>query len=189
MRKQLVEIQSKLSRLIATMQALSGSVSHVLGESINETSKSKDVEFGRSRDLSLNVTQDDVFGLEGPTSHVIGAVAGGSPSPDLLTVVPGSAEGYLPIVEDMLYTDSASDSPALQAQSGDFSRLAPQIPNIWDLEYQMGLPSYANALSGCQHSSLVLGTNSPFSDHISVLCRLMQGKIEQIRLSTRQPVQ
>ncbi|KAH9238359.1 hypothetical protein K456DRAFT_1746474 [Colletotrichum gloeosporioides 23] len=62
------------------------------------------------------------------------------------------------------------------------SPLYNQIPNIWSFEYQTGVEPYQAAMAATQESSLVLRknwtlSNSPFSDHIQLLQRLLKSKL------------
>lgn len=63
--------------------------------------------------------------------------------------------------------------------------IAPQIPNIWSFEYQMGVQPYLSAIDATERSSLTLGkewtlSNSPFSDHIQLLQRLLKSKLNTL---------
>jgi hypothetical protein len=80
-------------------------------------------------------------------------------------------------------TYPSTQSPAMKL-AADFNSLAQQLPSIWSFEYQMGPEPYANALSGTEDSCIARGlnwieTNSPFSDHIQTLQRLLKGKVER----------
>lgn len=66
-----------------------------------------------------------------------------------------------------------------------FDTLAQQIPSLWSFEYQMGTEPYLDAFSRSQGSDNILGrvwteSNSPFSDHIQVLQRLMTAKAKHM---------
>lgn len=196
LRKQLVEVQSKLSRLIATMQSLSGSISGVLGEPTEDGSKTRDEGIMPVEHPRPSVTQDDLSGLDLSGSEVIRAPSTHAHSQralDFMAAVACTPEECLQAA-NIFFPKPTSDSLILPDNFDDFSSLSPQIPKIWNFEYQMGLQPYASALNGSQQTSMMLGkhwteTNSPFSDHIGVLRQLMRAKIEQIRSLTRQPVQ
>ncbi|KDN67285.1 hypothetical protein CSUB01_01485 [Colletotrichum sublineola] len=119
LRTQLVEVQTKMSRLLATLQGLSDSVSKTL----DDTAAIKEGERQNEDHLSSELVN----------------VAGTSP-------------------------------------------LYPQIPNIWSFEYQTGIEPYLTAMAATQESSTLLRknwtlSNSPFSDHILLLQRLLKNKL------------
>lgn len=84
---------------------------------------------------------------------------------------------------------SAAPTPATSGTWFDLvntagtSPLYSQIPNIWSHEYQMGMEPYLMAVNATEESRLALGkhypcTNSPFSDHIQLLQRLLKNKLD-----------
>jgi hypothetical protein len=196
LRKQLVEFQSKLARLIATIQSLSGSVSEALGESTEDMPKSMYEETGSSGDPGRRVNLDHLPGLgqlNSVASHAVGQCGPSQPSFDFSAATSYLSEESIEVAGAFL-VEPAIDSFGLQADPGNSNNLSPQIPNIWNYDYQMGLQAYANALSGSENSSITLGknwteTNSPFSDHISVLRHIMRQKVEQNRSLNQQPAQ
>ncbi|KAI9170582.1 hypothetical protein HJFPF1_00050 [Paramyrothecium foliicola] len=170
LRKQLVDVQTKLSKLLASMQLLSNSVS----ETLDNTSDSKDEAWKEattgsphheqehsqqpaSEMSTLNLEPFDLplinFSSSGPQRHAQpSAKAGGFATSELL-----NSTGTNPIY--------------------------PQIPNIWSFEYQMGMQPYISATNATEESSLILGrdwtfSNSPFSDHILLLQRLLKNKLD-----------
>ncbi|KAI8193659.1 hypothetical protein KHU50_012439 [Colletotrichum sp. SAR 10_65] len=117
LRAQLVEVQTRLSRLMANLQGLNDTVSKTLNDTASGGSKTH----------------------EGPNDT--GAL------PELI-----NAAGISPLYN--------------------------QIPNIWSFEYQTGVEPYQAAMAATQESSLALRknwtlSNSPFSDHIQLLQRLI----------------
>lgn len=185
LRKQLVEIQSKLTRLTETMKALAGSVSNVLDECSAERSESETAENEPSVEQNGSGSRDNISNPELLDSAVRSVDAAYDP--------------FMPLPESLVTASHLSGSSQIAARPepsclrlrwGSISEdtsylLPPQIPNIWNYEYQMGLQPYASALSGSECSRLRLHkawieTNSPFSDHISALCHLMKTKIGQI---------
>ncbi|KAI8241314.1 hypothetical protein K4K53_003925 [Colletotrichum sp. SAR 10_77] len=117
LRAQLVEVQTRLSRLMANLQGLNDTVSKTLNDTASGGGKTH----------------------EGPDDT--GAL------PELI-----NAAGISPLYN--------------------------QIPNIWSFEYQTGVEPYQAAMAATQESSLVLRknwtlSNSPFSDHIQLLQRLI----------------
>ncbi|CZR64665.1 uncharacterized protein PAC_14563 [Phialocephala subalpina] len=183
LRKSLVEVQSKLTRLTQTVQALAGLVSDVLDECPAEGSKHKDAEVGPFEG-SNGITQAHVSEPEPLRSALCSVSAVDDhllPSLELLTTASGSSE----LSQVYARPGTSCDGLDWQGIPDNISYLFPQIPNIWSHEYQMGLQPYARALSGSECSSLMLSkpwteTNSPFSDHISVLHHLMRTSIGQI---------
>jgi methyl-accepting chemotaxis protein len=174
LRRSLIEVQAKLARLVVTIQTLSGTVSKALD----------DPELGES---SLN--SKDV--IDNP----------GSPNcrtDELLSREPGNLDFLNMESINDAFQNSMSRAESTQLAvipspmceqniganiSASFNSLAQQIPSIWSFEYQMGLDPYTAALSSSEESSMTLGkawteSNSPFSDHIHVLQRLMKSKIE-----------
>jgi hypothetical protein len=192
LRRNLVEVQSNLARLIATMQKLSGTVSGALCESpqnepssgqtdcqacVASTSRSSSSEepdlrvkgYGLAdiHDTSFNEAQivafHDYTQLNDPTTGV------------LLSTQKYAKDGSSTSMKQ------APDHNSAETSSG-FCCPAQQMPSIWGFEYQMGVEPYADALARREHSSIMRGrrwieTNSPFSDHIQVLQRLLKSKI------------
>ncbi|KAJ0370017.1 hypothetical protein COL26b_010221 [Colletotrichum chrysophilum] len=124
LRAQLVEVQTKLSRLMASLQGLNDTVSKTLNDTASGGGKTH----------------------EGPRQ-----------------------------------LDDTGALPELINAAG-ISPLYNQIPNIWSFEYQTGVEPYQAAMAATQESSLVLRknwtlSNSPFSDHIQLLQRLLKSKL------------
>ncbi|KAJ0330091.1 hypothetical protein COL922a_012631 [Colletotrichum nupharicola] len=124
LRAQLVEVQTKLSRLMASLQGLNDTVSKTLNDTASGGGKTH----------------------EGPRQ-----------------------------------LDDTGALPELINAAG-ISPLYNQIPNIWSFEYQTGVEPYQAAMAATQESSLVLRknwtlSNSPFSDHIQLLQRLLKRKL------------
>lgn len=81
------------------------------------------------------------------------------------------------VIDDIGQIVPSSKSP-LQLQ---------RVPNIWSFDYQMGNQSYVGAITACPSSGPTIGlrwveSNSPISDHIQILKRLLLGKIKQPNL-------
>ncbi|KAH7010484.1 hypothetical protein EDB80DRAFT_714937 [Ilyonectria destructans] len=178
LRAQLVDVQNKMSRLLATVQSMSESVSKTLDEA---ASMSKENEKGSPEPQescfetpesflspSCWLTADETFAPEPLDS---GASAHKSPAP--MTVSLQDIE---------LHT-----GPNLSiVEAGP---LYEQIPKIWDFGYQMGPQSYMNAISSSEKSMAILGkrwapSNSPFSDHINVLQLFLKDKLNRTGLIT-----
>lgn len=182
LRKQLVEVQSKLTRLTETLQALTGSVSNALHEC--PTAEPKEyVDIDSLEEFSGSLSQDVIAEPQILGSAVCSSSGGHDQLPSLepLTVT-GPTSNFSQLSPGFGASCEAFD---WQSLPNDINCLFPQIPNIWSHEYQMGLQPYTKALSESVSSSLIRGkpwveTNSPFSDHISTLRDLMKTSIGQI---------
>jgi threonine aldolase len=181
LRKQLVDVQSKLTRLTETLQTLAGSLSNALHECPAAETKNI-IEVGLLPDSSGR-------SLDSTTAHkTLDPTICSLPSANELLVP------FEPFTMTPSMPNNSRVSPGLvascqafdwQSVPDDINCLFPQIPNIWSHEYQMGLQPYTKALSESSSSSLILGkpwieTNSPFSDHIFTLRDLMKTSIGQI---------
>ena len=175
LRRNLIEVQTKLARLIVTMQSLSGTVAKVLGASDLGEAAQDSQEWlddcqspGFRTDEPVLRAPDDLGFLNLET---IAETFGDS--------MPRTEASRLAVIP----SPNCAKSPGADLAT-TFNSLAKQIPSIWSFEYQMGVDPYTAALTSSEESSLVLGklwteSNSPFSDHIYVLQRLMKNKIER----------
>lgn len=175
LRRNLIEVQTKLARLIVTMQSLSGTVVKVLDDSDLGDAARDSQEWPNDRKSPGLGTDEPVL----RASDDLGFLN--------LETIAGTFEDNTPWSEAsrlaVIPSPNCAKSPGADL-AATFNSLAKQIPSIWSFEYQMGLDPYTAALTSSEKSSLVLGklwteSNSPFSDHISVLQRLMKGKIER----------
>ncbi|KAK7408494.1 hypothetical protein QQX98_009361 [Neonectria punicea] len=164
LRAQLVEVQSKLARLLATVQTLTDSVS---------------------------VTLDGAADAEGASDEGDRAAASVQKA-DLHGKQPGSSnrqESPVEAAEDAIINCRPITTQTPIARPDDYpGTMYPQIPNIWSFEYQMGLEPYMDAISASHLSSMMLGkewihSNSPFSDHIHVLQCLLKDKFSMMGVS------
>ncbi|KAF4839183.1 hypothetical protein CGCTS75_v000419 [Colletotrichum tropicale] len=168
LRAQLVEVQTRLSRLMANLQGLNDTVSKTLNdtasggskthEGTSEIEESRLHQSGTSDALALRPMDMTSFDT---TLFDFDAHLGHQP-----------AAGHL---------DDTGSLPELINAAG-ISPLYNQIPNIWSFEYQTGVEPYQAAMAATQESSLVLRknwtlSNSPFSDHIQLLQRLLKSKL------------
>jgi hypothetical protein len=192
LRRNLVEVQSNLARLIATMQKLSGTVSGALRESPQDEPSSGQTDYQacvaptspsssseepnlRAKGYGLADIHDTSFN----EAQIVGFYDHTQLS-DPTTSALLSTEKYAQDAS-LTSTKQALDYNFAETSSG-FSCPAQQIPSIWGFEYQMGVEPYADALARREDSSIMRGrswieTNSPFSDHIQVLQRLLKSKI------------
>ncbi|KAK1593774.1 uncharacterized protein LY79DRAFT_513541 [Colletotrichum navitas] len=165
LRMQLVEVQAKMSRLLATLQGLSDSVSKTLDDTAT-------IENGNDRFI------DD----------------SGKPSTGLSNqdhkqskhITPQPPELYAPLELEPLDTSMFRQNEEYLSSElvnvAGTSPLYPQIPKIWSFEYQTGIEPYLTAIAATQESSTLLRknwtqSNSPFSDHIQLLQRLLKNKL------------
>ncbi|KAH8424577.1 uncharacterized protein LDX57_002324 [Aspergillus melleus] len=176
LRKTLIEVETKLARFTANIQSLSATVSGALADPSPEgfledsTHSHHDLadEPPISKESLSSTSQVLSSGIDSATDHSL---------IDLdLTAMPGTDLARKPSIQPI--DDCSPDLNLVET----FDNLAQQIPSLWSFEYQMGPDSYANALTRSQDSSIALGrgwtdSNSPFSDHIQVLQRLMNQKM------------
>lgn len=188
LRKNLIDVQTKLARLVATMQSLTGSVADALEFSSHGNA---DLE---QEEAALGPESDNKPEPEAKTKKMPSSDASSSDVPrlDLDNFVnmdsfkDTTTVSTRPLDHKDFDTPDASielSSPASKL-AASFDSLAQQVPSIWSFEYQMGLDPYATAMAGSEVSNAIIGrgwqeSNSPFSDHINVLQRLMKGKIER----------
>ncbi|KAK1967028.1 hypothetical protein LY78DRAFT_23798 [Colletotrichum sublineola] len=176
LRTQLVEVQTKMSRLLATLQGLSDSVSKTL----DDTAAIKEGERMSADDSGKSST--------GPSSQDYQQNKHTPLPPE-----PYAPMDLEPFDTSMLSFDPPLILPSMTGQNEDHlsselvnvagtSPLYPQIPNIWSFEYQTGIEPYLTAMAATQESSTLLRknwtlSNSPFSDHILLLQRLLKNKL------------
>ncbi|KAM5342105.1 hypothetical protein ACJ41O_015136 [Fusarium nematophilum] len=175
LRTQLVEVQTKMSRLLATVQLLNDSVSKTLDDaSVGEVGERE-------------VSNKEVLGVE-PMSYNQKQSQQISISPmpslELEPFDTSILDFHPPLGEQSVSTpiggNNLTSSELINAAGT--SPLYPQIPNIWSFEYQMGMQPYLSAINATEESSMMLGkdwafSNSPFSDHIQLLQRLLKSKL------------
>ncbi|TDZ32395.1 hypothetical protein C8035_v012425 [Colletotrichum spinosum] len=172
LRTQLVEVQTKLSRLLASLQGISDSVSKTLDETTDNGVQTAG-DAVASENCSAKTSRDEEQNIQAATLPV--------PPMDL-----GPFNGSLPDFDAQLEDatcdfDDALTSPELINVAGTNPFYA-QIPNIWSFEYQTGVEPYVTAMEARQESSMILRkdwapSNSPFSDHIQLLQSLLKGKL------------
>lgn len=174
LRRSLIEVQAKLARLVATMQSLSGTVSKALDDS----------DLGEPSHNATDLIEDCAPPNFGTDEVVL-------KEPDDLDFL--EAQKINEVFENRATETESAQLPVIHVPGREsspsanilesFNSLAQQIPSIWSFEYQMGQDTYSTAIMNSEESSLMLGkgwaeSNSPFSDHISVLQRLMKSKIK-----------
>ncbi|KAM0344924.1 hypothetical protein ACHAPU_007058 [Fusarium lateritium] len=175
LRKQLIDVQAKMSKMLASVQLLSESVSKTLddtasGEEIGE----------REEDLRLVDDSGQQEDQRAPVAdHSLQSLDMEPFDPSILDFdapfAPANTAGPL---ADHTFTSEVIN---VAGTNPFYSR----IPNIWSHEYQMGMQPYLSAINATAESSLVLGkdysfTNSPFSDHIQLLQRMLKNKLNTL---------
>ncbi|CCF45289.1 hypothetical protein CH063_14420 [Colletotrichum higginsianum] len=200
LRTQLVEVQAKMARLMATLQGLNDSVSQTLddtaaggrdGECIyraNDDDDDDEDDAGKpSAEPSPSPSRPEYERGNGPHASSLPASAASSSS----SYAPMELEAFdasllefdpslpMPSVTEPLEDDLSSSELINVAGT---SPLYAQIPNIWSFEYQTGIEPYMTAMAATQESSTMLRkdwalSNSPFSDHIQLLQRLLKDKL------------
>ncbi|KAH7240827.1 major facilitator superfamily domain-containing protein [Fusarium redolens] len=170
LRQQLIDVQTKMSRMMASVQLLSDSVAKTLDDTAGGE---------RERERS-----EQVNGKTGNDEQIVEKAS--LQSIDL--------EAFDPSILDFDAPFSSSNVTAPSTDNGLTSELInvagtspfySQIPNIWSHEYQMGMQPYLTAINATAESSMVLGkdysfTNSPFSDHIQLLQRMLKNKLNTL---------
>jgi len=157
-----------MSRLLASVQGLSDSVAKTLDDT-KDTSGQPDQDgrdTGRNGDSTLDLDPFDASILDFNAPFVSDAS-----QPQMLTT-----------------SSAAPTTNGLTSELVNVTGTNPfysQIPNIWTHEYQMGIDPYLTAINASAESSLVLGkdyafTNSPFSDHIQLLQKMLKNKLNTI---------
>ncbi|EXK29779.1 hypothetical protein FOXG_11708 [Fusarium oxysporum f. sp. lycopersici 4287] len=177
LRQQLIDVQTKMSRMMASVQLLSDSVAKTLDDTASGEGDERRRDGERERDQRVNgKTRNDEQIVEESALQSI----------DL--------EAFDPSILDFDAPFSSSNVSAPTTDNGISSELInvsgtspfySQIPNIWSHEYQMGMQPYLTAINATAESSMVLGkdysfTNSPFSDHIQLLQRMLKNKLNTL---------
>ncbi|KAF4999898.1 hypothetical protein FGRMN_2136 [Fusarium graminum] len=189
LRKQLIDVQAKMSKMVASFQLLNESVSKTL----DGTASDEDIEKDGGHEHDLRLADD-------PGQHEDQHVSFADRSLQSLGMEPFDPSildfdtPFAPVTTAGPLADTAFTSELINVAGTNpfYSR----IPNIWSHEYQMGMQPYLSAISATAESSLVLGkdysfTNSPFSDHIQLLQRMLKNKLNTLGFTpnSRNPVQ
>lgn len=181
LRSQLVEVQTKMSRLLATVQLLSDSVSKTLDGTTGDATVEEVEEDELERDDSEQTYRTEPF--VGPSLQTPVGMDSFTTAPDSFSLIECSPSGeYLTLTASHLLTRTVE-----MINVSGTSPLCQQIPNIWNFEYQMGMQPYLDAISATEESGIMLGkewtlSNSPFSDHIQLLQRLLKTKLNALGL-------
>lgn len=165
----MIDVQTKMSRLLASVQGLSDSVAKTLDDTKDghdNSGQSDQRRGGRNGEAELDLESFDASILDFDAPFVSDAS-----QPQMLTT-----------------SSSAPTTNNLTSELVNVTGTNPfysQIPNIWTHEYQMGIDPYLTAINASAESSMVLGkdyafTNSPFSDHIQLLQKMLKNKLNTL---------
>ncbi|KAF5601709.1 uncharacterized protein FSUBG_8075 [Fusarium subglutinans] len=173
LRQQLIDVQTKMSRMMASVQLLSDSVAKTLDDTASGERDERHRDGEIDRDERAN-------GKTGNYEQIVEESA--LQSIDMDAFDPSILDFDAPFSSSSV-TDNGISSELINT-SGT-SPFYSQIPNIWSHEYQMGMQPYLTAINATAESSLVLGkdysfTNSPFSDHIQLLQRMLKNKLNTL---------
>ncbi|KAJ4007361.1 hypothetical protein NW766_010045 [Fusarium irregulare] len=158
-----------MSRLLASVQGLSDSVAKTLDDTKDghdSSGRPDEKDIGRNGDAELDLDSFDASILDFDAPFVSEAS-----QPHMLTT-----------------SSAAPTTNSLTSELVNVTGTNPfysQIPNIWTHEYQMGIDPYLTAINASAESSMVLGkdysfTNSPFSDHIRLLQKMLKNKLNTL---------
>ncbi|KAJ4318223.1 hypothetical protein N0V84_006979 [Fusarium piperis] len=181
LRKQLVQVQADLSRHLASIKSMCNAVSATLdgtgtqvGDADEEDDDREEYEEADEDALSMtgpfSNTPTQGLPVSGPSSFV-SPVFGPAPPLDSTSFIMQNSvpDAQCPTSTELV--NGAGTSPFYA-----------QLPGIWSHRYQMGPEPYLDAMSATQEASMILGkdfswSNSPFSDHIQLLQRLLLAKL------------
>ncbi|ENH65822.1 hypothetical protein FOC1_g10003447 [Fusarium oxysporum f. sp. cubense race 1] len=163
LRQQLIDVQTKMSRMMASVQLLSDSVAKTLDDTASSEGgeRRRDSEGERDQRVNEKTRNGEQIVEESALQSI-----------DL--------EAFDPSILDFDAPFSSSNVSAPTTDNGISSELInvsgtspfySQIPNIWSHEYQMGMQPYLIDYSF---------TNSPFSDHIQLLQRMLKNKLNTL---------
>ncbi|KAM0429766.1 hypothetical protein ACHAPT_006372 [Fusarium lateritium] len=184
LRVQIAQFQSQLEGIQATFSLMSKTLSDILDQKTPpaDSSQPSAEEEEPSVTGSPAMSQPETA-LRTPTTvdepRLIGDV--------IAHQVSGSDSVDSTLLHSITAPDSATvhDFPQLEPPPSTSPLQLPQVPRIWSFEYQMGHQSYADALVACPGGfTNGLGwvqSNSPFSDHIQILKRLLSTKVDTTR--------
>ncbi|KAF4946720.1 hypothetical protein FGADI_10924 [Fusarium gaditjirri] len=176
LRQQLIDVQTKMSRMMASVQLLSDSVAKTLDDTAG----------GEGDERHKDGERDGAGRMSGKTANEERIVEEAAlQSIDLEAFDPSILDFDAPFSSSVTTSTTESGISSELINVSGTSPFYSQIPNIWSHEYQMGMQPYLAAISATAESSLVLGkdysfTNSPFSDHIQLLQRMLKNKLNNL---------
>ncbi|KAH8688799.1 hypothetical protein BGW36DRAFT_402300 [Talaromyces proteolyticus] len=181
LRKNLIQVQSNLARLIATMQKMSRTISDALGESSQKESSERHTSYQVSAKPDTPSSSCEGFDL-GLKDYELADIQDTSINEAQIMAIFDYTQTDDRTTGALLLPKKTAVNSNLAKDAVDFNSPARQIPSIWSFEYGMGIEPYADALARREDSGTMRGrswieTNSPFSDHIQVLQSLLKSKI------------
>ncbi|KAF4337153.1 hypothetical protein FBEOM_9003 [Fusarium beomiforme] len=183
LRQQLIDVQTKMSRMMASFQLLSDSVAKTLDDTASAAERDAERDSERERSGKVNgKTGGDEQLVSESSFQSLDLDSFGLSMMDFDAAF-SSSNVNAPTTDSNLTTDNSLTSELINVAGT--SPFYSQIPNIWSHEYQMGMQPYLTAINATTASSMVLGkdysfTNSPFSDHIKLLQRMLKNKLNTL---------
>ncbi|KAF9771219.1 hypothetical protein IL306_011137 [Fusarium sp. DS 682] len=180
LRQQLIDVQTKMSRMMASFQLLSDSVAKTLDDTASGGERDDEREGNGQLDGKAQEYDEQLVSESSLQSLDLDSF-----DPSILDFdAPFSSSSIsAPTTDNSLTTENGLSSELINVAGT--SPFYSQIPNIWTHEYQMGMQPYLTAINATAESSMVLGkdytfTNSPFSDHIQLLQRMLKNKLNTL---------
>ena len=201
LRAHITELQSRLEGVQVTLQMIASSSSKILGRSESslprqpriEERDSEQEENEPSRDESI--TADKAQSDSTPWPPFSSAALEAIQIPDLSFPTDVDSTIEIPISDSVqarsnLIRDVMGSVGPIDPNLSKSPLQLQRIPNIWNFNYQMGSQSYIDAIESCASSRPTSGlrwvdSNSPISDHIQILKRLLLTKLKPTILDNR----
>ncbi|KAI8657012.1 BZIP domain-containing protein [Fusarium sp. Ph1] len=186
LRVQLARFQSQLEGVQATFSLMSKTLSSILDEkalpSISRQSSAEEEDSGPSTAGNLGISQVETVSTVDETCPISDVIA--DQASDINSAV-NSALQPIPVPDPTPMHDLIDSIPQTEPPLSTSPLQLQQVPRIWSFEYQMGHQSYTDALSAClggfTHGLGWAQSNSPLSDHIQILKRLLSTKVDMTR--------
>lgn len=186
LRVQLAQFQSQLEGVQATFSLMSKTLSSILDEkaspSISRQSSAKEEDSGPSAAGNLGISQVETVSAVDETRPISDVIA--DQASDTNSAV-NSALQPIPVPDPTPVHDLIDRIPQTEPPLSASPLQLQPVPRIWSFEYQMGHQSYTDALSAClggfTHGLGWAQSNSPFSDHIQILKRLLSTNVDMTR--------
>ncbi|CAF3566061.1 hypothetical protein SNK03_006720 [Fusarium graminearum] len=173
LRQQLIDVQAKMSKVLASVQLLSDSVTKTLDDTKDGSHSPDEADLERH---ALDRKRDQHASISSMSSL------------DLESFDPSILDFEVPFASADAGQSAPEPANVLTSELINVTGTNPlysQIPNIWSHQYQMGLEPYITAINATEETNLVLGkdyafTNSPFSDHIQLLQKMLKSKLNTL---------
>lgn len=188
LRVQLAQFHSQLEGVQATLSLMSKTLSNILDEKTPPAISRQSSAEGEDPGSSAAILDTNQSGAVSQASTVDETL----PSSDLIAGQVSSSD--ITVNTTFLQPMTVPDHTAAHSLIGNPQADPPlsasplhlqQVPRIWSFEYQMGHQSYTDALGACPggfaHGLGWAQSNSPFSDHIQILKRLLLTKVDMTR--------